>query len=68
MRRPGSKIPLSLAALADLSLVEGQREAAFELINQAYAAADAIEQRGAKCELGRLAPVTPRRRTALAAA
>lgn len=52
-------IPLSFAALADLALAEGQREAAIELVNQTYAVADAApEQRGTKRQLGPRASAT----------
>lgn len=69
MRRPGSNVPLSLAGLADLSLAEGQREAAIELINQAYAIADAAtEQRGAKRKPEPRAAAAPLRRVATAVA
>lgn len=60
MRRPASSVPLSLAVLADLTLAEGQREAAIELIDQAYAVADAaMEQRSTRGQLGSRALATP---------
>jgi DNA-binding transcriptional regulator YbjK len=44
MQRLASRLPLSIAVLADLAVAEGRPEEAIELISQAYELADATEE------------------------
>jgi hypothetical protein len=69
MRRPSTSLPLALAALADITLAQGQREAASELINEAYAVADAAtKKRGTTRQRGPRASAMPPSPRALVAA
>jgi hypothetical protein len=44
MQRLTSRLPLSIAVLADLAVAEGRPEEAIELIRQAFELADAMEE------------------------
>lgn len=68
MRRPGARSAKTsvsdiqeLVALADRALLVGRREAAIELINQAYALADTVQLLNQACALAEAARLRARR-------